>query len=85
MKVFGEKYPPLFITDNNAKLWGTELCGLPVKSPEELRSVSGDCAIIICNVFYYQSIRGQIQEMGLRNPVEIFHDEYLFSSKKNTL
>ena len=81
MRVFGEKYPPLFITDNNAKIWGTELCGLPVKSPAELSNISKECAIVICNVFYHQSIRGQIEEMGLGNPVMVLNDEYLFSSK----
>lgn len=83
MRVFGEKYPPIFITDNNAKIWGTEICGLPVRSPAELSTISEDCAIVICNVFHHQSIRGQIEGMGLRNPALVLNDEYLFSSKKN--
>ena len=52
MKCYGEKYPPLFTCDNNLKMWGSEFCGLSVKSPESLRELPGDCAIFICNVYY---------------------------------
>ena len=74
LESYGEQYPPLFTCDNNKALWGTEVAGLPVKSPEALRELPGDCAIFICNI-YYREIEQQLREMGLPNPVEFFNDE----------
>ncbi|MBQ7478107.1 MAG: sugar phosphate isomerase/epimerase [Selenomonadaceae bacterium] len=76
MKCYGEAYPPLFTCDNNREMWGTEFCGLAVRSPEELRKLPGDCAIFICNI-YYREIEQQLREMGLGNPILFFNDEYL--------
>ncbi len=76
MKCYGEKYPPLFTCDNNQKLWNTNFCGLEVKSPDYLKNISDDCAIFICNI-YYSEIERQLREMGLKNPIERFNDEYL--------
>ena len=76
MKCYGVKYPPLFTCDNNSKLWNTEFCGLTVKSPEALLELPKDCAVFICNV-YYKEIEQQIRDMGIKNPIERFNDEYL--------
>lgn len=76
MKCYGEKYPPLFTTDNDKSKWGTSFCGLMVKSPEELKNLPKDCAILICNI-YYREIERQIKEMGVQNPVGYFNDEYM--------
>ena len=76
MKCYGEKYPPMFTCDNNKKLWGTEFCGLVVHPPEDIRSLPGDCAVFICNI-YYREIEQQIREMGIKNPVMYFNDEYM--------
>lgn len=76
MKCYGEKYPPLFTCDNNSSLWGTEFCGLEVKPPESLKNLPEDCAVLICNI-YYREIEKQLREMGIRNPVEFFNDEYM--------
>ena len=76
MKCYGEKYPPLFTCDNNSKTWGTIFCGLEVKNPEELKNISDDCAIFICNI-YYREVEKQIRDMGITNPVEYFNDEYM--------
>lgn len=74
MKHYGEKKPPLFTCDNNSKLWGTTYCGLEVNSPEKLKSLPGNCAIVICNMFY-QEIMQQLHDMGLNNPIICFNDE----------
>ena len=58
------------------RLWGTEFCGLEVKSPEALKNLPEDCGIFICNI-YYKEIREQILEMGVKNPIEYFNDEYM--------
>ncbi len=76
MKCYGEKYPPIYTCDNNSKVWGIEFCGLTVHNPEDLRSLPVDCAIFICNS-YYDEIERQLREMGIKNPIERFNDEFM--------
>lgn len=76
MKCYGEKYPPLYTCDNDKSVWDTVFCGLMVKNPQSLRELPEDCAIFICNI-YYREIREQILEMGVKNPIEYFNDEYM--------
>lgn len=76
MKCYGEKYPPLFTCDNNRNIWETEFCGLTVKPPGALLSLPEDCAVFICNI-YYREIKAQLREMGIKNPIEFFNDEYM--------
>lgn len=76
MKCYGKKFPPLFTCDNNYDLWGTEFSGLEVKSPECLKDLQKDCAIFICNI-YYREIEQQLRNMGVKNPIEFFNDEYM--------
>lgn len=76
MKCYGEEFPPLFTCDNNEKLWGHTFEGLVIKNPEELRRLPVDCAIFICNI-YYDEIDSQLRDMGIRNPIERFNDEFM--------
>lgn len=76
MSCYGEKYPPLYTCDNNPELWGTDICGIPVKSPGELKKLPEDCPIFICNL-YYRDIRFQLEEMGIKNPIEFIDGDYL--------
>lgn len=76
MKCYGEKYPPLFTCDNNQALWGTDFCGLEVKSPVALKEIEPDCAIFLCNI-YYREIVKQLRDMAIENPIEFFNDEYM--------
>lgn len=76
MKCYGEKYPPLFTCDNNSAKWGTNFCGIAVKNPAELKNLPADCAILICNM-YYREIEEQLRNMGLKNPIGFFNDEYM--------
>lgn len=80
MQNYGDKYPPLFTCDNNKNLWGQTFEGLEIKNPEELKKLPEECAIIICNV-YYNEISEQLRQMGLKNPIGRFNDEYLPTSK----
>lgn len=75
MKCYGEKYPPLFICDNNVGLWGTSFEGLEVRNPEELKSLPTDCTVVICNV-YYREIEAQLKELGVKS-IGYFNDEYM--------
>ncbi len=76
MKDYGEEYPPLFTCDNNSSRWGEEFCGLKIENPEKLKELSEDVTIILCNI-YYSEIEDQIKEMGLKNRIEWFSDEYM--------
>lgn len=76
MKCYGEKYPPLFTCDNNEKLWESMFEGLEVKNPQCLINLPPDCAVFICNI-YYREIEAQLRQMGVKNPVEFFNDEYM--------
>lgn len=78
MKNYGQLYPPLFTCDNNSKLWGTEFCGLEVKSPEALKELPEDCGVFICNI-YYREIEEQLRAMGIERNIEYFNDEYMSS------
>ncbi|MBD5521750.1 MAG: sugar phosphate isomerase/epimerase [Lachnospiraceae bacterium] len=75
MKFYGKEYPPLFVCDNDSKLWGREICGLEIKAPEVLKELPPECAVIICNTFYSE-IAGQLKSMGIEN-IETYSDEYL--------
>lgn len=76
MKCYGEQYPPLFTCDNNKSLWGTEFWGLEVRPPENLKDLPQECAVFICNI-YYREIEQQLRDMGIKNPIEYFNDEYM--------
>ena len=71
MNCYGNKYPPLFACDNNKSLWGKSVRGILIKAPEELRNISDDTGVFICNSVYYKEIRAQLLEMGIKN-IEIF-------------
>ena len=76
MKCYGKEFPPLFTCDNNKFRWGEWFEGLKIRPPEALKELDKDCAIFICNI-YYKEIERQLRDMGLRNPIEFFNDEYM--------
>lgn len=76
MKYYSRKYPVMFTCDNNSRLWGTTVGGIEVKSPEEIKNISEDCVVFICNI-HYEEIRKQLEDMGIKNRIEYFNDEYL--------
>ncbi len=78
MKNYGEEYPPLFTCDNNSARWGEEFCGLTIENPEKLKDLPEDVVIILCNV-YYSEITKQLEDMGIKNRIEWFNDEYMDS------
>lgn len=76
LKCYGQEFPPLFTCENNESRWGEIFEGVEVCSPEKLKELSSDCAIFICNM-YYDEIERQLLEMGIRNPIERFSDEFM--------
>lgn len=60
-------YRPLFIVDNDSKKWDKELNGIPIKSPDYLKSYfrsSGKVKVIIANI-YWKDIADQLLNMGI--------------------
>ena len=76
MKDYGKDYPPLFTCDNNSSRWGEEFCGLRIEDPQKLKELPEDVAVFICNI-YYDEIEDQLKQMGLKNPIERFSDEFM--------
>lgn len=65
MEAFGEKYPPLFLVDNNSKVWGTKRLGFEVKNPEAILEIPEERRNVwICNM-YYDAIGLQLDKMGV--------------------
>lgn len=74
MKTWGEKYPPVFVVDNNAKRWGESFYETEIKSPDEImRLDQNKRLVLICNSFYNE-IRKQLTQMGVA--YEYYNDEF---------
>ncbi len=84
MKNYGEQYPPLFTCDNNSARWGEEFCGLTIESPEKLKDLPDNTGIFICNI-YYSEIEKQLRDMGIKENIEYFNDQYLQTSYMDRL
>ncbi|MCR4610945.1 MAG: hypothetical protein K5644_03510 [Lachnospiraceae bacterium] len=76
IKNYGKEYPALFTCDNNSANWSKTFEGLEIKNPEELKSLPEDVTVFICNM-YYTEIEEQLRDMGLKNPIKYFSDEYM--------
>ncbi|NLL38521.1 MAG: sugar phosphate isomerase/epimerase [Clostridiales bacterium] len=74
MSSYGDKYPPLFIVDNNSTLWGTSKLGISIKPPDAIKELGGNYGVFICNRFYYE-IEKQLTDMGVTH-IYRFNDEY---------
>ena len=47
-----------------------------VRPPEALKDLPEECAVFICNI-YYREIEAQLRQMGIKNPIAFFNDEYM--------
>ena len=73
---WGEKYPPVCLSDNNKALWGEKVYGYDVIAPVKLlEKPYCDYRVMICNQYYTQ-VRGQLEEMGIA--YDCYYDEYDF-------
>ena len=60
-------YRPVFVVDNDAKKWNTEINGFKVCNPKEILNIPKDKQhIIICSI-YYKDIIEQLKNMGIEN------------------
>ncbi len=73
METFGEKYPPTFVVDNNADLWGTKKYEIPLENPEKIKDVPKEKRCVILNSRYYELIEAQLEEMDIK--------EYIYSEE----
>jgi FlaA1/EpsC-like NDP-sugar epimerase len=71
LRVFGEEYPPCFAVDNNEKRWGSQVQGVPVKSPDAILDVPAEERNVVVCCMYYDSIDAQLDEMGVE------YDEFI--------
>ncbi|MGN0316410.1 MAG: hypothetical protein ACI4E1_00570 [Lachnospira sp.] len=74
IKVWGDRYKPEFIVDNNQSRWGISLLDCEIKSPEKILEIPEDKRLVlICNK-YYNEIKTQLSSMGVR--YECYNDEF---------
>lgn len=80
MDIFGEKYPPSYLVDNNQRVWGSQRKNVEIRSPETLREDKNHPpCVLICNM-YYESIAKQLKCMGVR--WHKYDDKYFFRYQK---
>lgn len=69
----------VFFCDNDSAKWGSDFCGVPVISPEELVKHHKNTDYIIITSSYYYEIEKQLKHMGISN---FYHFELLNSIAK---
>lgn len=65
-KLRGIGIEPKGFADNNAKLWGQKVAGLPVYSPVDAASIFKETGLFIITVYTNQSIIKQLQNLGVK-------------------
>jgi FkbM family methyltransferase len=55
---------PLAFADNNQKLWGTEVSGLKVLSPDEAARAYGNTSCFVVTIYQGSSVRHQLANLG---------------------
>lgn len=67
LDMYGRDYEILALLDNRAEKWGSEVEGVPVRSPQYLKSLSpGEYKVIVC-IKNYLSVMNQLDAMGVHN------------------
>ena len=69
----------VFFCDNDSAKWGSDFCGVPVISPEELVKHHKNTDYIIITSSYYYEIEKQLKHMGISN---FYHFELLNLSQR---
>jgi len=67
-----------FFVDNNCDLWGKEVDGLPVWSPDTLTAKKNYFVIVTVRKEYYLEIRNQLSEMGLIEDKDFYEFRKVF-------
>lgn len=76
LEMWGDKYKPAFTVDNNKELWGKSVCGVEIKSPQDILTIPSEKRnVIICNM-NYRPIGEQLEQMGIE--YSCFRDTYYY-------
>lgn len=63
-----------FILDNNSKIWGTDINGLNIKSPEILKDTHVKyCIIVTVGIKNFPEIRKQLIDMNFKENIDFFN------------
>ena len=66
LALYGKDVDIAFIADNNKSRIGTDLNGIPIRSPEELKTLChGEFKVIVC-IKDYLSVMEQLEGMGIK-------------------
>src|SRR3954451_22371095 len=72
--LISKNYPLIAFADNNEKLWGKELFGIPVKTPKNFPKDEFIDAVWLVAIWFpdhsFRNMKQQLQALGV---VEIFH------------
>ena len=66
MNVWGEKYRPEFLADNDSSLWNTERFGVVIKSPQAILEIPEEERNVFVGNMYYMQIGTQLDSMGIK-------------------
>lgn len=58
---------PLSFADNNQKLWGKQVSGLTVLSPDDAARIYGETACFVVTIYQGSSVRHQLASIGCRH------------------
>ena len=59
--------PPIAFADNNDRLWGTQVGGIPVLSPSFAIRSYGESACFVVTIFNGSGVRQQLTELGCKH------------------
>lgn len=62
---YGREYPPVFIVDNNQKLWGSKKENIEIKAPEAILHLMPGTYRVVITMGNYKPIVEQLEDMGL--------------------
>jgi FkbM family methyltransferase len=57
---------PLAFADNNPRIWGSEIGGLPVLSPADAAQRHGNSACFVVTIYHGSAVRRQLADLGCR-------------------
>lgn len=67
LQIYGKDYPIYAVLDNRADMWGQELDGIPIKSPDILRQMRPDEYKVLICIKNYLAVMKQLADMGIKN------------------
>ena len=69
-------------TDNDKRLWGSEIEGITVKEPGKVFTTEKDARVVVANVEHNMEIREQLKGYGIMDEQLIICDSYDFTVRK---